>query len=298
MLRVRINRFAWHLNKKFRVCDFLKFRDLHRIRWAYSLFTRISPLKINSRGSHFQINFGPAHPAAHGVFRLQIILNTELIVATSHVQGLLWRATEQLVEYRHLALISGYWARLDYVSYVAQELAYSPDMGSSSRVSSNFLVANCVANHILNTACTVADAGALGAILWGFEVREILTELADSWVGVRLHLNFGHATSNKIYSLAATANDNSVILVLLRCVTQIKITASRFTGNFQLSATTGITSAVTGWLLHAIGLTDDADERCMPIIASSQQADSFSRYAGRLMQIAVAEIIIDRSSKI
>jgi len=112
-----------------------------------------------------QINFGPAHPAAHGVFRLQITLNAEIIVAITHVQGLLWRSTEQLVEYRHNGLVSGYWARLDYVAYIAQEMAYSADIGSSSRSTAGFLLANCVSNHILNTACTVADAGALGAIL-------------------------------------------------------------------------------------------------------------------------------------
>lgn len=244
-----------------------------------------------------QINFGPAHPAAHGVFRLQLFLNAEHIVALAHSQGLLWRCTEQLVEYRHLSLSSGYWARLDYVSYIAQELSFSPDNAVANKITANFFMANCVSNHILNTACTVADAGALGAILWGFEVREILTELAESWAGARLHLNFGHASTNKNYSLTATTNNSVILGLLLRSVTQLKITASRFVGNFQTMASSSLAGAATGWLLLAAGLSDELDERILPIAVCSQQADSAARYAGRLVQAVAAEILIDRSSK-
>lgn len=244
-----------------------------------------------------QINFGPAHPAAHGVFRLQINLNCEIVVALSHVQGLLWRCTEQLVEYRHHGLVSGYWARLDYVSYIAQELAYSSDNGVTARTTSAFLLANCVSNHVLNTSCTVADAGALGAILWGFEVREIFTELAESWAGARLHLNLGHVTTNKTNSLVATTNSLGILALLSRSVSQIKVTSSRFVGNFQLSATTALPSAVTGWLLLATGLTDEADERCLSLVPIVQHSDSAARFIGRIVQVSTAEILSDRSSK-
>ena len=89
------------------------------------------------------MNFGPAHPAAHGVFRLLLGMNHEIVVTCAHSQGLLWRCTESLLEYRNLALNSGYFARLDYVAYVAQELGFNPEKsahGTSSGTVANLLV--------------------------------------------------------------------------------------------------------------------------------------------------------------
>ena len=111
------------------------------------------------------LNFGPAHPAAHGVFRLLATTNGELIVNLTHTQGLLWRFTENLVEYRNSVLTTGYYARLDYVSYFAQEVGFSPDKGRVTQATRKALAENAIANHLLNVACTIADAGILGAIL-------------------------------------------------------------------------------------------------------------------------------------
>jgi len=110
------------------------------------------------------VNFGPAHPAAHGVFRLQISVNGEMLLTAVQSQGLLFRSTELLLEFRNLNLSSGYFARLDYVSFLAQEIGFSASRDKSV-LSLNLLHQNFCLNHILNLACTVADAGALGAIL-------------------------------------------------------------------------------------------------------------------------------------
>jgi NADH-quinone oxidoreductase subunit D len=116
------------------------------------------------RLSTFCLNFGPAHPAAHGVFRLLLSINGEMLLTSTQSQGLLFRSTELLLEFRNLNLSTGYFARLDYVSFLAQEIGFS-----SSRdkfvLPIGILHQNFCLNHVLNLACTVADAGALGAIL-------------------------------------------------------------------------------------------------------------------------------------
>ena len=119
---------------------------------------------ISANPSLFVLNFGPAHPAAHGVFRLLTSLNSELVLHICHSQGLLWRSTENLVEYRNPGLVSGYFARMDYVSFVSQELGFSTDKSRTS-IPESLIFQNFVLNHLLNVACTVADSGALGAIL-------------------------------------------------------------------------------------------------------------------------------------
>jgi len=97
---------------------------------------------------------------------LLLVINNEIVLKIIHTQGLLWRATEQLLEYRNLSLTSGYYARLDYVSFYIQEIGFNPDRARITEDTSlNLLFINSIMNHFLNTACTIADAGALGAIL-------------------------------------------------------------------------------------------------------------------------------------
>ena len=90
---------------------------------------------------------------------------------------------------------------MDYVAYIAQEFGYNGEHSahsngndgnaSSSSLISVLLVRNFVSNHLLNVACTVGDSGALGAILWGFESRELDLEHAELCTGARLHTNLG-----------------------------------------------------------------------------------------------------------
>lgn len=94
---------------------------------------------------------------------------------------------------------------MDYVAYIAQELGFSPEKSPhTNQLLSTLLIRNSVANHILNVACTVGDSGALGAILWGFESRELDLELVEVASGSRLHVNCG-STGGIASGLAATA---------------------------------------------------------------------------------------------
>ena len=112
------------------------------------------------------ISFGPAHPAAHGVFRLIATLSDETVIRSFHSQGLLWRSTEALMESRTLNESSGYFARLDYVAFVVMELGFCPSLSQHQKERYQSLSAlNSFGNHVLNLACTLADAGAVGTIL-------------------------------------------------------------------------------------------------------------------------------------
>jgi len=111
------------------------------------------------------VNFGPAHPAAHGVFRLVLFLNSETLISCTHSQGLLFRSTENLLEYRFSGLVSGYFARMDYVAFLSQEFGFTSDKVQSVKSVNSLILGNQILNHLLNISCTIADAGALGAIL-------------------------------------------------------------------------------------------------------------------------------------
>lgn len=92
-----------------------------------------------------------------------------------------------------MSLNSGYFARLDYVAYVSEELGFSAESSAHS-VGKITLARNFTANHFLNVACTIGDAGALGAILWAFEFRELDLEHAELLSGARLHMNLGSSS--------------------------------------------------------------------------------------------------------
>ena len=101
---------------------------------------------------------------------------------------MLWRTTEQLIEYRNNVLISGYYSRLDYVSFICQEIGFNIDKCKLKFIKLVYYK-NCISNHLLNLSCTIADGGALGAILWLFEFRELIIEECEEKLGARLHIN-------------------------------------------------------------------------------------------------------------
>lgn len=148
---------------------------------------------------HFTLNFGPQHPAAHGVLRLILQLNGETIEnADSHI-GLLHRGTEKLLE--HKTYIQGlpYFDRLDYVSMMAQEHCFSmavenllgievPNRAKYIRVL--FCEITRILNHLLSITTHAMDVGALTPFLWGFEEREKLMEFYERVSGARMHANY------------------------------------------------------------------------------------------------------------
>jgi NADH-quinone oxidoreductase subunit D len=145
------------------------------------------------------INFGPQHPAAHGVLRLILEMDGEVVERADPHIGLLHRGTEKLIEYKTYLQANPYFDRLDYVSpmcmehtwVLAQEklLAISaPPRAQWIRVL--FAEITRVLNHLLNVTTYALDVGAITPSLWGFEEREKLMEFYDAASGARLHANY------------------------------------------------------------------------------------------------------------
>jgi NADH-quinone oxidoreductase subunit D len=147
----------------------------------------------------FNINFGPQHPAAHGVLRLVLELDGELVERVDPHIGLLHRGTEKLIEARPYTQNTGYFDRLDYVAPMNQEhafvMAIERLMGLEvPRRAQIIRVLYCeigrVLNHLMNVTTQAMDVGALTPPLWGFEEREKLMVFYERASGARMHANY------------------------------------------------------------------------------------------------------------
>lgn len=136
--------------------------------------------RINSLKT-FNLNFGPQHPAAHGVLRLVLELDGEVVVNAQPHIGLLHRGTEKLAESKTFLQTLPYFDRLDYVSMMAQEHAYSLCLEkllgfSISRKAQIIRVLfheiTRILNHLMSLTTHALDVGALTPLLWGFEERD------------------------------------------------------------------------------------------------------------------------------
>ena len=145
------------------------------------------------------LNFGPQHPAAHGVLRLILELNGEVVEKADPHIGLLHRGTEKLIENKTYAHAVPYFDRLDYVAPMNQEHAFAlavekilniqvPARAKFIRVI--FCEIGRILSHLLNITTQAMDVGALTPTLWGFEERETLMEFYERASGSRLHANY------------------------------------------------------------------------------------------------------------
>jgi len=145
---------------------------------------------------NFTMNFGPQHPAAHGVLRLVLELSGEVVERADPHIGLLHRGTEKLIEFKNYTQALPYFDRLDYVSMMLQEQAYSlaveqllkiqiPKRAKYIRVI--FAEFTRILNHLLAITTHALDVGALTPFLWAFEEREKIMEFYERCSGARLH---------------------------------------------------------------------------------------------------------------
>ena len=148
---------------------------------------------------NFSINFGPQHPAAHGVLRLVLELDGEVVTRVDPHIGLLHRGTEKLIEAKTYLQAVPYFDRLDYVAPMNQEHAYAlavekllkvqvPKRGQLIRVLYSEI--GRILSHILNVTTQAMDVGALTPPLWGFEEREKLMIFYERASGSRMHAAF------------------------------------------------------------------------------------------------------------
>src|SRR4249920_867634 len=159
----------------------------------------VSNLPAADEKRNFTINFGPQHPAAHGVLRLVLELDGEIVERVDPHIGLLHRGTEKLIEYKTYLQAIPYFDRLDYVAPMNQEHAFClaierllgitpPIRGQLIRVL--FSEIGRILNHILNVTTFALDVGALTPPLWGFEEREKLMVFYERACGSRMHANY------------------------------------------------------------------------------------------------------------
>ncbi len=145
------------------------------------------------------LNFGPQHPAAHGVLRLILELDGEMVERADPHIGLLHRGTEKLIEHKTYTQAIPYFDRLDYVAPMNQEHAFAlavekllsievPLRAQYIRVI--FCEIGRILSHILNITTQALDVGALTPALWGFEEREKLMVFYERVSGSRLHANY------------------------------------------------------------------------------------------------------------
>jgi NADH dehydrogenase (ubiquinone) Fe-S protein 2 len=142
------------------------------------------------------LNFGPQHPAAHGVLRLVLELDGETVLRADPHIGLLHRGTEKLIEYKTYIQALPYFDRLDYVSMMAQEHGYCLAVENLLKCSVPlrakfirviFSEITRILNHLLAVTTHALDVGALTPFLWGFEEREKLMEFYERVSGARMH---------------------------------------------------------------------------------------------------------------
>lgn len=155
--------------------------------------------KLNKKLKNFTLNFGPQHPAAHGVLRLILELDGEVIKRADPHIGLLHRGTEKLIEYKTYLQALPYFDRLDYVSMMSQEHTYSlaiENIGNikiprrAQIVRTIFAEITRILNHLLAIGCHAMDVGAMTPFLWAFEEREKLMEFYERVSGARMHAAF------------------------------------------------------------------------------------------------------------
>jgi len=148
---------------------------------------------------NLNLNFGPQHPAAHGVLRMVLELDGEIVERADPHIGLLHRGTEKLIEHKTYLQAIPYFDRLDYVAPMNQEHAFClaiekllevevPERGQYIRVL--FSEIGRLLSHLLNVTTQAMDVGALTPPLWGFEEREKLMIFYERVCGSRLHANY------------------------------------------------------------------------------------------------------------
>ena len=148
---------------------------------------------------NFTLNFGPQHPAAHGVLRLVLEMDGEVVDRADPHIGLLHRGTEKLIEHKTYLQAVPYFDRLDYVAPQNQEHAFAlavenlagievPPRGQYIRVL--YAEIGRILNHILNLTAYAMDVGAMTPMLWAFEHRELLMEFCERASGARLHMAY------------------------------------------------------------------------------------------------------------
>lgn len=222
----------------------------------------------------FKLNFGPQHPAAHGVLRLILELNGEIVVRADPHIGFLHRGTEKLLEFKSFLQGLPYFDRLDYVSMMTQEHAFVlsvealqrdvvPFRASLLRVL--FSEITRLLNHIMALTTHAMDVGALTPFLWGFEEREKLMGFYEQISGARMHAAYFRPGGVSFDAKASLMDEiyffcfqfSARIDEMEELLTNNRIWRRRLIGVGAISSNEGPTRGITGVLLRSVGVVWD-----------------------------------------
>ncbi len=268
----------------------------------------------------YALNFGPQHPAAHGVLRLVLELDGEVVERADPHIGLLHRGTEKLIEYRPYIQSVGYFDRLDYVSMMCQEHAYVlaieqllqleiPLRAQYIRVLFSELTR--IMNHLLNITTMALDIGAMTPLLWGFEEREKLMEFYERVSGARMHANYfrpGGVARDLPAGLvedilAWTESFPAVLDDIERLLNDNRIFRQRTVEIGKVTAEEALDLGFSGPMIRASGLAWDLRksqpyevyERMDFDIPVGKNGDCFDRYLVRMVEMRESLKIIKQS---
>lgn len=265
------------------------------------------------------MNFGPQHPAAHGVLRMVMEMDGEIVRRVDPHVGLLHRGTEKLIEYKTYMQAIPYFDRLDYVSPMCQEHAFVlavekllglevPVRGQYIRVMFDEITR--ILNHLLNIPAYAMDVGAVTPFLWAFEERELLMEFYERVSGARLHAAYyrpGGVHADLPAGIlddimAWSKNFPRVIDDIEGLLTENRIFKQRLVDVGRVSAADAIDWGFTGPVLRASGVPWDL-RKSQPYmvydkmdfdIPVGKNGDCFDRYLVRVAEMRQSNRIIQQ----
>lgn len=239
-----------------------------------------APLPQNSLSErkikNLVLNFGPQHPAAHGVLRLVLQLSGELIERADPHVGFLHRGTEKLIEKRTYLKSVPYFDRLDYVSMMTQEHAFCIAVESLLKTTSHtalyvqirvlFDELTRVLNHLLALSCHSLDVGNMSPVFWAFEERERLMEFYERVSGARMHAAFYRPNDidwtglnhQFFLDVALFARDCFKSLTeIFAVLTTNAIWKSRLVGIGSINLNDAVAYAASGPVVRSVGIKKD-----------------------------------------
>lgn len=280
--------------------------------------------KSSNNIKNIMLNFGPQHPAAHGVLRMVLNLNGEYITNTDIHIGLLHRGTEKLMESKPFIHSLPYFDRFDYVSMMVQEHAYClaiENLMEKTFFQEQFTVVRTlfdeltrILNHLLALACHALDVGSMSPIFWGFEEREKILEFYERVSGARMHAAFYRPGSNFLNQISGFLLED-INYFVGNCFTSVneinfllvnnKIWKRRLTGVGQFDWRFAKKNNLTGVLLRSTGAQYDIRLNVESTYANyfylncssytSVNGDCYDRYLLRVTEICESLHIINQT---
>lgn len=271
------------------------------------------------------VNFGPQHPAAHGVLRLLLQLDGELILRADPHVGLLHRGTEGLIESKFYHKSIPYFDRLDYVSMATQEHAYCLAVEKLKQTNvvdvtvhnQRILIDELtrIMNHMLAVSCHALDVGNMSALFWAFEIREKLMEFYERLSGARMHAAVHSFTTPYIQGINLNFLQD-VLFFINECYASLnemhnilsynKIWKQRLVNVGSFSNKTAKKWSLTGVMLRSTGVRRDLRVNWRESYSgysafsfksfTSSNGDCFDRFNLRMLEMAESLQIVNQTA--